>query len=249
MATAKFRFYEELNDFLPPARRKVSFEHAFLGRASIKDMIEALGVPHTEVELIFVNGCSVDFAYIVQDGDLVSVYPVFETFDIAPLVRVRAEPLRISRFVVDVHLGKLARYLRLLGFDTLYENDYADADIARLASQERRILLTRDRGLLKRRIVTHGYYVRATQPRLQLQEVLTRLDLYGSVRPFHRCARCNRLLVLVAKEVIRERLEPSTQRHFHQFWMCVGCGQIYWKGSHYERMQQWVQALVRYDPG
>ncbi len=169
-STCSMRFYEELNDFLPEPRRKVWFCHHFQRRASIKDMIEAQGIPHTEVELILVNGDSVDFSYIVQDGDWISVYPMFEAFDVQSLVRVRPETLRVSRFVLDVHLGKLARYLRLLGFDTLYRNDYEDASLARLASEERRILLTRDRDLLKRAVVIHGYYVRSVDPRRQIEE-------------------------------------------------------------------------------
>ena len=245
MSTVQFRFYEELNDFLPLQRRKVGFPHMFSGRNSIKDMIEALGVPHTEIDLILVNGRSVDFSYIVQDGDRISVYPVFECFDITPLLRLRPKPLRISRFILDVHLGRLARYLRLLGFDTLYRNDYDDAELARVAGRERRILLTRDRGLLKRNAITHGYYVRETNPRQQLQEVLARFDLYRAVRSFERCTRCNGLLASVAKEHILDRLEPDTLRCFDHFWICGGCRRIYWQGSHYEHMQRLIDAILK----
>ena len=244
METAWFRFYEELNDFMPPHRQKVAFRHCFNGRNSVKDMIESLGVPHTEIDLILVNSESVDFSYIVRDGDRVSVYPVFECFDISPLVRLRPRPLRVSRFILDVHLGRLARYLRLFGFDTYYRNDYDDAEIAEIASRERRILLTRDLGLLKRSQVTHGYFVRATNPHQQLAEVLDRMDLRRSLRPFKRCMRCNALLAPVAKEAIVERLEPDTRRYFDQFWMCAGCEQIYWKGSHYLRMRRLVDRLL-----
>ena len=146
--TAEFRFYEELNDFLPENRRKILFPFAFEGTPSVKDSIEALGVPHTEIDLILVNGISVDFGCLIRDGDRISVYPVFESIDITPLVRVHSQPLREPRFVLDMHLGRLARYLRMLGFDTLYRNDYADAELARISSQEYRILLTRDPGLL-----------------------------------------------------------------------------------------------------
>ena len=243
MAAARFRFYEELNDFLPATRRKRDFDHAFLSRSSIKDMIEALGVPHTEVDLILVNGRSVDFSYIVQDGDRISVYPVFESFDITPLLRLRPRPLRKTRFVLDIHLGKLAKYLRMLGFDTLYRNDYEDAALAELASCDGRILLTRDQGLLKRRIITHGYYVRDVRPRRQLVEVLRRFDLYRAVRPFRRCLGCNGLLEVVEKEQIENRLELNTRRYFDDFWMCGDCGQIYWKGSHYQRMQDLLREV------
>lgn len=248
MATAEFRFFEELNDFLPLHRRQVCFDHTFCGRCSVKDVIESLGVPHTEVDLILVDDRSVDFAYIVQDGDHVSVYPVFESFDIGPLQRLRPQPLRNSRFVADVHLGKLSRYLRLLGFDTLYRNDYADAELARVASAEKRILLTRDRDLLKRSIITHGYYIRSTQPRRQLQEVLNRFDLHRSVRSFLRCIRCNGLLETVTKEQIFDRLEPNTRRYFDRFWRCDDCRQIYWQGSHYAGLQRLVEELLDEPP-
>ena len=243
MSQCSIRFYEELNDFLPLERRKVCFSHDFQRRASIKDMIEALGVPHTEVDLILVNGESVDFSYIVQDGDRISVYPMFESFDIQPLVRVRLRPLRTSRFVLDVHLGKLARYLRLLGFDTLYHNDYDDAELARLASVEQRILLTRDRDLLKRAMVTHGFFVRAIDPRRQIEEVLDRLDLYHAIRPFLRCTRCNGLLAATSKRHVWERLAPKTRLYVEAFWTCGQCGQVYWEGSHLPHIRRFIEAL------
>lgn len=243
MGQCSIRFYEELNDFLPPERRKIPFGHDFQRRASIKDLIEALGVPHTEVDLILVNGASVDFSYIVRDGDRISVYPAFESFDIKPLARVRLRPLRTSRFVLDVHLGKLARYLRLLGFDTLYRNDYDDAELAHLASVEQRILLTRDRDLLKRAVVTHGFFVRATEPRRQIEEVLERLDLYRAIRPFQRCTRCNGLLAPASKGQVWERLAPKTRLYVQAFWMCGQCGQVYWEGSHLPQIRRFIEAL------
>lgn len=239
-----FRFYAELNDFLPAARRQVAFCHVFAGRVAVKDMIEALGVPHTEVDLILVDGRSVDFSYLVQAGDRVSVYPVFEAIDIAPLVRVRPAPLREPRFVLDTHLGQLASYLRMLGFDTLYRNDYADDELARVSSQEGRILLTRDRGLLKRGAVTHGYCVRATDPRRQVVEVLRRFDLFGAVAPFRRCMRCNGVLEPVDKAAVAERLPPRVREDFEEFRRCWGCGQVYWKGSHYDRMRAFVARVL-----
>jgi hypothetical protein len=247
MKQASFRFYAELNDFLPPLRRQVTFRHTFEGRVSVKDMIESLGAPHTEVDLILIDGRSVDFGYLVQDGDRISVYPVFESLDVAPLVRVRPEPLREPRFVLDTHLGKLASYLRMLGFDTRYRNDFKDAELARISSQERRILLTRDRGLLKRSVVTHGYCVRQTQPRRQLLEVLRRFDLFGAVQPFRRCIRCNGLLEPVEKAAIQHRLPPRTREYYGEFRICQTCDQIYWRGSHYQRMQQFIQGVLEQD--
>jgi len=243
-----FRFYAELNDFLRPDRRMVTFCHPLEGRASVKDVIESLGVPHTEVDLILANGESVDFSYGVQDGDRISVYPVFETVDITPLVRLRPRPLREPRFVLDAHLGRLAAYLRMLGFDALYRNDYDDEELARISSTEGRILLTRDRGLLKRSVVTHGYCVRETDPRQQLVEILRRFDLFGAIAPFHRCLRCNGLLQPVSKEAISDRLPPRTRQHYDEFRICQDCGQVYWKGSHYERMQRFIERVRQQEP-
>ena len=242
-STCSIRFYEELNDFLPPERRKVRFDHEFQRRASIKDLIEALGIPHTEIDLILVNDDSVDFSYIVRDGDRISVYPMFEAFDIQAASRVRPRPLRVIQFVLDVHLGKLARYLRLLGFDTLYRNDYDDAELARLASAEQRILLTRDRDLLKRAVVTHGFFVRATDPRRQIEEVLDRLDLYRTIQPFQRCARCNGLLTAVSRRQVWERLPPQTRRYVEAFWECGQCSQLYWEGSHMPSIRRFIENL------
>jgi uncharacterized protein with PIN domain len=237
------RFYEELNDFLPAANRKVSFTHDLKQNGSIKDLIESLGVPHTEVDLILVNGVSVDFNYLVQDGDQISVYPVFEALDISPVVHLRPAPLRSSRFVLDTHLGRLAAYLRMLGFDSLYRNDSADATLARLSAEDRRILLTCDRKLLMRKVITHGYYVRARQPKQQLLEVLARFDLFNALQPFSRCMHCNGLLRPVDKEMIAAHLLPRTRAHYDKFWQCPDCHKIYWQGSHYQRMQQLIEAV------
>lgn len=245
MSQARFRFYEELNDFLPPERRKREFSHEFHRRASVKDMIEALGVPHPEVELVLINGESVGFDRIVRDGDRVSVYPVFETFDISEHLRIRPEPLRRIRFVLDGHLGTLARYLRLCGLDTLYRNDYDDEELAGISAEQHRILLTRDRDVLKRRIVTHGYFVRNDRPREQLVEVLQRFQLTEVIAPFTRCTRCNGRLQEVAKENIVDRLEPLTRRHYRHFRQCTGCGRIYWRGSHVQHIERLLEEVRR----
>jgi len=201
-------------------------------------VIEGLGVPHTEVDLVLVNGAPVDFAYRLSDGDRVSVYPVFEAFDISSVSPVRPRPLRVVRFAADVHLGRLAGYLRLAGFDTLYQNDWDDRDLAETAAAERRIVLTRDRRLLMRSIVTHGHLVRETRPRAQLAEVLDRFDLWGSLRPFSRCSVCNSPVEAVAKTEVLAGLPPRTARHFHEFWRCTGCGRVYWRGAHHRSLLQ-----------
>ncbi|HVL55975.1 MAG TPA: Mut7-C RNAse domain-containing protein [Burkholderiaceae bacterium] len=238
MATARFRFYEELNDFLAPRHRRREFDHPTARAATVKHAIEALGVPHTEVELILVNGESVDFSTPVRDGDRISVYPMFESLDIAPLLRVRPQPLRVTRFVADAHLGALARLLRMCGFDARYDNGFTDDEVRRLAREERRIVLTRDRELLKARSVTHGCYVHSVEPAAQLREVLARLQLAGSLRPFSRCLHCNLELVPVPKRAVLAQLPEEVARTHDRFRRCDGCARVYWEGSHWRRMQQ-----------
>jgi uncharacterized protein with PIN domain len=245
MATRKahFRFYEELNDFLPPEKRKKSFDYLFNGKPAIKDAIEALGIPHTEVELILVNGESEDFSYHLREGDRVSVYPVFESFDITEKIRLRPKALRSVQFIADVHLGKLARLLRMMGFDTLYRNDYFDDEIIRISQEEKRVILTRDRGILKTGTVTHGCYIHPTDPRDQLSYVIKRFDLFRQIKPFYRCMVCNERIKSVEKSRIVTRLPARTAQYYSEFFQCTGCGKIYWKGSHYQKMIKVIKRL------
>jgi uncharacterized protein with PIN domain len=243
MAEARFRFYAELNDFLPPERRFVEFPVEFIDIATVKDRIESFGVPHTEVDLILVNGEPADFARRVHDGDRIGVYPVFEAFDISPLARLRPEPLRDPRFVLDTHLGRLATYLRMIGFDALYANACEDAELAAISRDQRRILLTRDVGLLKRGAITHGYFVRETNSRRQLAEIVRRFDLARLAKPFTRCMRCNTPLEIATKEEVRDRLPLRAAAQFDEFRRCPGCGRVYWQGSHYRRMADWISEM------
>lgn len=244
MAKATFRFYEELNEFLPRERRKRSFEYACAERATVKHAIEALGVPHTEVEMILVNSRSADFSYVVQEGDRVSVYPQFELLDISPLLRLRSRPLRRTRFVADAHLGALAKYLRMLGFDTLFDARLMDAELAALAATQRRVLLSRDRDLLMHRVVTHGCYIRAIEPRTQLREIVDRLDLYRSIDAFTRCMECNAVLRVVPKSDVVARLPEDTDKYYERFAVCTACDKVYWEGSHHRRMSGLIDELL-----
>jgi hypothetical protein len=241
---ATIRCYAELNDFLPRERRQVAFEHAWDGRVSVKDLLEGLGVPHGEVDLLLVNGESCGFERLVEDGDRVAAYPVFESFDIASETKVRPEPLRETRFVLDVHLGRLAALLRLAGFDALYSRNVGDAELADISASTKRILLSRDQALLKRRIVTHGYWVRSTDPAEQLAEVVGRFDLARTARPFSRCTVCNGAMTAATLEEVADRVPPRSRRRHDDYRRCTACGRVYWKGTHYERLQRLLdQAL------
>lgn len=243
MVTATFRFYEELNDFLAPERRRRAFTCPCARRATTKHMIEALGVPHTEVELVLLNGESVDFGAVLREGDRVAVYPKFEALDITPLLRVRVQALRRTRFVADAHLGGLARLLRMTGFDTLYDNHFQDDEIERIAGAQERIVLTRDRELLKRRGITHGCYVHALHSAQQLREIFDRLDLARSARPFTLCLNCNAPLRGIDKAQVAAALPPSVRERYQRFSTCDVCRGVFWEGSHWERMRALVDGL------
>jgi uncharacterized protein with PIN domain len=236
MVMATFRFYEELNDFLPRERRRKSFTTSCARAATTKHMIEALGVPHTEVELVLVNGESSGFDRLIEEGDRIAVYPKFEAFDITPLLRVREKPLRRLRFVADAHLGGLARFLRMAGFDTIYDNNIHDDEIEELAANEDRVVLTRDRELLKRRTITHGCYVHSLKAAHQLREMVDRLDLAASMEPFTLCLHCNAPLRDVPKSEVVDQLPPSVRELHEEFNTCDVCHRVFWKGSHYKRM-------------
>jgi uncharacterized protein len=238
------RFYEELNEFLPPGRRKRDFTLRAETGAPIVHLIEQLGVPRSEVDLILVNGKSVPFSERLEAGDRISVYPVFEALDISGFTRLPARPLRDPRFILDVHLGRLAKYLRMLGFDALYRNDFTDDEIASLCAETKRILLTRDRELLRIWRIDRGYRIRGTNPVDQVQEVLARFDLARSTAPFSRCLACNGAIRPASPDEVSERVAPEVASRVDAFSACSGCGGIYWKGSHYDRMCRTIRKWI-----
>ena len=240
MTELSFRFYAQLNDFLPTRYRGARFRHVLHAPASVKDVIEALGVPHPEVDVVLVNGEAVDFTHRLQGREAVAVYPAFRSIDVGGLRRTGSDPPSPARFVLDVHLRKLASLLRLAGVDSLLLTD--DAEVANVSATDGRVALTRDIGLLKRSVVRHGYWVRHTDPERQFAEILERYDLAGRLAPFTRCMRCNTPLVPVDVDAVADRLLPDTRACFREFHRCPGCDRIYWRGSHYDRL---VRVLER----
>jgi uncharacterized protein with PIN domain len=229
---AMFSFQGELNDFLPHHQKNTTFSLEFEPHQSIKHLVESLGIPHTEFGHVLVNGQPADASSLLADGDLVTVYPANEPLE--------GEPC----FLLDNHLGQLATYLRMFGFDCLYRNDYQDEELAQVAVEQDRVLLTRDRRLLMRKGIRHGYCIHQTDPHRQAAEVLKRFSLTGRIKPFQRCLKCNTPLQVVNKQDILERLEPLTKRYYDDFKICPNCQQIYWKGSHYEHMQEQIIELA-----
>jgi uncharacterized protein len=237
------RVYAELNDFLPRESRGLTLRRPVRPHQTVKDVLEATGIPHTEVDLIVVNGEAQGFTHRPAPGDRIAAYPMFESLDIGSTARLRPVPLRDTRFVVDVNLGRLARLLRLLGFDVWWTSDADDETLVDVSLAERRILLTRDRGLLKRRVVTHGVFVHSDDPQAQTVEVIRRLDLGERLAPLTRCMRCNGDLVAVSKEQVIDRLEPMTRRYYSDFVRCADCGRIYWPGSHHAKLLRLVEKV------
>jgi len=244
MPKGTFRFYEELNDFLPKHRRKTTFEAEFRGKRSIKDMIEAIGVPHTEIDLILVNGKSVDFNYILQKGDLISVYPVFESLNIANVTLLRKIPLRRHKFIADINLGNIVKYMRVLGFDVYYDSLLSNHEIIEISKRENRIILTKSRKLLKFKDVTHGIFIRPGTTTEQIRRIIDYLDIKDNIKPFSRCLRCNTLLKSVLKEKILDRIPPKTKEFCDEYVQCRSCDKIYWKGTHFINMKKVIRQIL-----
>ncbi len=231
---ARFEIPPDLRFLLKRALRTGIFDYTFTGPQSAKHLVESLGIPHTEVSFIRVNGESCSLDYLVQDGDCIQVFS--QSANKALIYRTPGEP----RFVLDGHLGRLAAYLRMLGLDCLYRNDYTDPELVQVSVSEGRILLTRDRRLLMHKTIQHGCLLRSLDPGVQFTEIIQRFALKHWIKPFQRCLLCNHVLQPVEKEVILDRLQPLTIQYFDEFHLCPGCNQVYWKGSHYERMLRLV---------
>ena len=243
--TVFFMFRGNLQELLPPRWRGVAFFAQRLDRrASIKDVVESLRVPHPEVQRLLVNGEEVGFDYLVRPQDRIEVYPLTPPDNVLVATRLRPVPLPACRFVVDVNVGRLAILLRLLGFDAVYENNLLNGDLASISQRGERILLTRDTNLLKRKIVVYGHLIRALQPEAQVVEVVRLYALADRMQWLSRCLRCNGSLVPVAKEKIMARLEPLTKKYYDSFRICDRCRQIYWPGSHQENMTRYLHRLA-----
>lgn len=241
---ARLRFHGELNDFLPPEKRGRWLSVRFPASPAVKDPIEALGVPHPEVDVILSGGESVDFAWRLPPGGRADVYPAPEPWMPGSLRRLRPEVPQPPSFVLDVHLGRLASYLRMLGYDTLYDNGYMDTEIVRLSASGGRVALTRDVELLKHGGLKLGRWIRSTSPRDQLAELIRSFGLdTGPGRP-SRCAACNGAIEPVAKEEVRSELPPNTLRYYDNFFRCAACGRIYWRGSHYARLRGLIDEIT-----
>jgi len=244
MPQATIRFYEELNDFLPEEKRKRDFSISFGQESTVKDVLASLGVPHTEVDLILINGESVDFSFSLEGGERISVYPVFESLDIRSVRKLGPDSLRHLKFVADVHLGKLVKYLRLFGFDTLYDNGFDPHSLVDISARQGRVLVTRSRDLLKHKVIARGILVRETDPKMQLKSIFERLDLHAEARPFSRCLCCNGLVEPIPKQGVAQSLPSRVMAKHQTFASCSYCHRVYWEGTHFERMSHFVKEVL-----
>lgn len=239
------RFYEELNYFIDKKYHKKEIELVYQENISVKKIIEDFGVPHSEVDLILVNGKSAGFDHKIEDNDRISVYPVFESFDLTEVSKVRSEPLRIVKFILDVHLGRLAKYLRIIGFDSSYCNNYADEKIVEISLSENRIILTRDIELLKRKNVTHAYYIRSLNIFKQLKEVIKRFQLEKKIKVFSICPECNNFIKPINKSKVKNDVPQYIYKTHDEFKYCSGCKKIYWKGTHWVNIKQSLSGILK----
>ncbi len=256
----EFRFYAELNNFIDientnnlelagktdsPIVNNKYYIHYYRGHPSIKDRIESLGIPHTEIALILKNGNPVEFSYLVQKNDQFSIYPYFYNIKLPEDYKLQEEyPLK-PKFILDVHLGKLARFLRRFNFDTLYSNIYSDSEIVEIAEKENRIILTRDLGLLMRKKVKWGCFIKYDDPQKQLKQVFKRYDLAQYYkRKESRCVNCNSVLVDIDKEKIIDKLKEKTKKYYDEFKICPDCSKIYWRGSHYYQTENILEDII-----
>lgn len=240
MKTITLSFDPAFLRLLPSRHRRLETRYCYEGKPSIKHVLEALGIPHTEVGEIHVNGNRIEISQIIEARQRYQIYPIGDT----PPEAWSRSGILPPRFIVDTHLGKLAAYLRLLGFDTLYDNEYKDEELASISSQDQRILLTRDRGLLKRKIITSGFCPVQDDPEDQLRAVIHRFGLSNQIRPFSRCLRCNNLLLPIDKKRVAGRVPDQSFQAYDEYWLCQGCSQVYWKGTHYDYMEAFIQRVL-----
>jgi len=242
---ATFCFFNELNDFISKRKKRSLIPYRFEGNPTVKNVIESIGIPHTEIDIILVNNESVKFSYHLKNRDLIFVYPFSNYLNFSNVIHLIENPLDKPKYIVDVHLGKLAKYLRMLGYDTLYKNSYKDIEIIKIARNEKRIVLTRDLGILKNKDVILGYWLRSQNPKDQLIEVITRFNLISSIQPFHRCINCNGIIKKTDKGSVIDNLNSETIKYSDEFYQCESCKNIYWKGTHYYKMKKFIDDLLK----
>lgn len=242
-AQTEFCFHGNLNDFLRPRERNKPVCYSYNWTPSVKDAIESIGIPHVEVGLIRIDQQQSNFSYLLKGNEHIDVFPfnLNGLLSDTPVVYCHFP----SAFILDVHLGKLARILRLLGIDVMYDQHYIDPEIIQLALKENRTVLTRDIGLLKYKVLKHGYWLRSQDPEQQAVEVIRYFDLGKQLHPFTKCISCNGSIVSIPKEHIITQIPEDTALYYNSFFQCNCCHKIYWEGSHFHQMRHTISRIIK----
>ena len=236
-------FHNDLQMLLKKSQAGKVVKYALKRRASLKDIIESQGVPHTEVAQILLGNKELGFAFIPVGGEDIDIFPFSEEISVFNSTLLRPQPMSSLKFMVDINVQKLARNLRIIGFDTSMVPDMRLIEIGKVATSEHRIVITRNRELLKCNTVVHGHLVRSEDHVIQLQEVVKLYKIKLHIKPFSRCIACNGDLMSVTKQDIIHRLEPLTRKYFNTFKRCSDCEKIYWQGSHYNQMLKMITEI------
>jgi len=244
MPEAQVRCYAELSDNLPARQRCTESSFSLEGETTVAELIAALEISSSDVDLILLNGHSVSLDAQVHAGDRVALYPVFESFDISSTQLIRSRPLRVPRFLLDVHLGKLAALLRMVGVDAAYQNHAQDEDLIRQSLSENRVLLSRDRALVTDHRLVRAHAIRSGVPEEQLVDVVGRFQLQELLEPFSRCLKCNSLLIAVPREEVFDFLPPRVRESQTVFHRCPSCLRVYWPGTHQDRMSTFIRRIL-----
>ena len=237
------QFDKPLDYFLAENKNGQKFKYTLNRKASIKDIIESFGIPHTEVGHILFNNKEINFSFIPPSSGLLKVQSIEQPFNVLSPTFLRPCPLKQVKFLADVNVIKLGRLLIIMGFDVCYSSSFSDHDIADIAEIEDRIVLTRDTKLLKRKKIIFAKLIKTEYPYEQLVETIQFFDLEKQISFFSRCTKCNRKLVEVAKEKIIHLLEPKTKKFFDTFFQCPLCNNIFWKGSHFDNIKTRISSI------
>lgn len=236
-------FHEQLNFFLKDRHKGRSIKYPLTRRASVKDIIESFGIPHTETGCILFNNTLVDFSFVPESCGTLQVDAILEPFKLLQPSLLRPKPADNIKFIADVNVIKLGRLLILLGFDVVFSSSWSDKNIADMADKTGRIVLTRDTGLLKRSKIVFARRIRADLPYDQLVETIRFFGLAPLISLFSRCTQCNRKLNPVPKKEVLHLLEPKTKLYFNSFFQCPECKKVFWRGSHYDHILNKMASL------
>ncbi|MFC1744959.1 Mut7-C RNAse domain-containing protein [Candidatus Riflebacteria bacterium] len=242
--TAILRFYGELNYFLPDSVWHRPFYYSFYENPTFSDLMDSFKIPPEKIGLLLLDGEVVELSCPLKEGSRATFYPRFQNIDISEEISASKKPVVSPRFILPLNLGKLTKYLRMLGFDSICEPDFIPGKVDVLAMQEGRVLLSRSKKFAARKLYAECYVVKSEQPAIQVREVVNRFNLMPLVKYFQRCLKCNSPLKVMEKSEIYSRLLPYIRKNFNLFFICPGCDRVYWMGTHYKKMKEKIETIL-----